>query len=67
MSEIFESMKNGYNQGVSEFESDPKDPIVIFKLILALIFIAIIVLEFNGVPALHYLFVAARWIWHLFN
>lgn len=62
MNDLFRNFQDGYNQGVSEFESDPKNPLNILKLILGIIVILVIILEFNGVPVFHYISV----VWHWF-
>lgn len=62
---IFNSFQSGYNQGVSEFESNPKNPFVIMKIILGVLIIGAIILQCNGVPVFHYLSVAFHWIMSL--
>lgn len=60
--ELFNTVRDGYNQGVSEYESDPRNPFLIMKAVVAIIVIGAIILQLNGVPVFHYLSV----VWHWF-
>lgn len=49
---FLEGYKKGYDRGLSEYKSDPKDPAIVIKTIIAIIIIAAIVLQLCGVPVL---------------